>query len=114
MSPKFSLRAMTPEERQAVEALTRSRTAEWAKITLAAAAGLSPSAARRLGLSRPTIYTWVRRFNAQGRYGLENKPLTSRPEGSGLALRGHRRGFPITYAKGPSRIKFQLFGTGTG
>jgi transposase len=76
---------LTPEERQAVEALTRSRTAEArtvarAKIILAADDGLGPSAAAvRLGTSRPTISTWIKRFNAQGPYGLQDQPRAGRP-----------------------------------
>ena len=82
---RFSLRELSPEERQAVEALARSRTApartvERARIVAAAAEGLGPVAiARRLGVSRPTIYTWLKRFNLQGVAGLEDMPRSGRP-----------------------------------
>jgi transposase len=85
MSRRIFLRALTPEERQAVESLAHSRTAEAraverARIILAAAEGLNPSdAARRLGVSRPMIYTWIKRFNAQGPYGLQDQPRAGRP-----------------------------------
>ncbi len=85
MPAKVSLREPTPEERPAVDALARSRTAEAriverAKIILETAAGLGPSAvARTLGVSRPTVYTWIRRFNAQGPYGLQDMPRSGRP-----------------------------------
>jgi transposase len=85
MSRKISLRVLTPEERQAVEDLAHSRTAEArtverARIILAAADGLNPSdAARQTGLSRPTVYTWIKRFNAQGPYGLQDQPRSGRP-----------------------------------
>src|SRR5262249_55416088 len=85
MSRKISLRVLTPEERRAVEDLALSRTAEArtverARIILAAADGLNPSdAARQTGLSRPTIYPRIKRFNAQGPYGLRDQPRSGRP-----------------------------------
>jgi transposase len=85
MKAKVTLRALTPEDHQAVEELARSRTAEArlverARIILAAAAGERPSAiARTLGVSRPTIYTWIRRFNAQGPAALPDQPRSGRP-----------------------------------
>jgi transposase len=32
-----------------------------------------------LGVSRPTVYTWIRRFNAQGPEGLYDQPRSGRP-----------------------------------
>src|SRR3954454_16592766 len=85
MSNKVSLRPLTPEERQQIEALAHSRTApartvERAQIILAATEGQGPAqVARSLGVSRPTVYRWVERFNLQGPYGLEDQPRAGRP-----------------------------------
>src|SRR5919112_5197262 len=85
MSKKVSLRPLTPEERQQIEALAHSRTApartvERAQIILAAAQGQGPAqVARDLGVSRPTVYRWIGRFNLQGPYGLEDQPRAGRP-----------------------------------
>ena len=85
MSKKVSLRPLTPEERQQIEALAHSRTApartvERAQIILAATEGQCPAqVARALGVSRPTVYRWVARFNLQGPDGLEDQPRAGRP-----------------------------------
>lgn len=86
MTPaKLALRKMTAEERQTLEQLAASRTAparsvERARILLAIAAGQRPSAvARQLEISRPTVYTWIHRFNDQGAGGLEDQPRSGRP-----------------------------------
>ncbi|HEY0722796.1 MAG TPA: helix-turn-helix domain-containing protein [Pyrinomonadaceae bacterium] len=79
MRTKVSLRDVTPEERMTVERLAHSRTAavrlvERAQIILATLHGERPSAiARRLALTRPTVYTWIHRFNDQGVAGLEDR-----------------------------------------
>src|SRR3954470_12173585 len=85
MPARVSLRSLSPEERQAVEDLSNSRPAdaravERAGIIAAVAAGekVAP-AARRLGVSRPTIYRWVQRFNLQGPAGLHDMPRSGRP-----------------------------------
>src|SRR5919107_742667 len=85
MSKTVSLRPLTPEERQQIEALAHSRTApartvERAQIILAAAQDQCPTrVARALGVSRPTVYRWIGRFNLQGPYGLEDQPRAGRP-----------------------------------
>src|SRR3954470_5866762 len=85
MKPKIQLRELTDPERQELEQLAGSRTTEArlverARIVLAAAEGRRPSAiARDLGLSRPTVYTWVKRFNAQGTAALPDQPRSGRP-----------------------------------
>src|SRR5205809_1021866 len=79
------LRELTPEERRAIEGLAGSRTAparavERARIILAASGGPPIAAvARRLGVSRPTVYAWVGRFNLRGLAGLEDQPRAGRP-----------------------------------
>src|SRR5437868_7934422 len=85
MKAKVKLRELTAQERQDLEGLAGSRTAEArlverARILLAAAEGRRPSAiARDLGISRPTVYTWVARFNAQGIDALPDQPRSGRP-----------------------------------
>src|SRR3954469_25760874 len=82
---RATLRPLTPEERQALELLAHSRTAqarlvERAQILLAVADGRRPSqVATDLGLSRPTVYTWIHRSNEQGLHGLEDRPRAGRP-----------------------------------
>jgi transposase len=82
---KVALRELTAEERQALEPLASSRTAqarfvERAQILLALADGRRPSRiARDLGVSRPTVYTWTHRFNEQGLHGLGDRPRAGRP-----------------------------------
>jgi transposase len=82
---KVTLRQLTAKERQALEHLASSRTnqarfIERAQILLALADGRRPSqVAKGLGVSRPTVYTWVHRFNEQGLHGLEDHPRSGRP-----------------------------------
>ena len=48
---------------------------------LACAAGSGTSeAARRLGVSRPTVIKWRDRFAAQGIAGLDDEPRSGRPK----------------------------------
>jgi transposase len=82
---KVTLRELTSEERHALEQLAHSRAAqarlvERARILLAVADGRRPSrVAKVLGLSRPTVYTWIHRFNQQGLRGLEDRRRAGRP-----------------------------------
>src|SRR5688500_11548240 len=82
---KVTLRELTAEERQALEQLAASRTAqarlvERAPILLACADGRPPSQiAKHLGVSRPTVYTWIHRCNERGLGGLGDRPRTGRP-----------------------------------
>ena len=107
---KVTLRELTPEERQALEQLASSRTAqarlvERARILLAIADGRRPSqVARDLGVSRPTVYTWIRRFNERGLGGLEDRPRAG-PAADlhrRAARRGHRRGADRPEGPGPA------------
>lgn len=85
MRTKRQLRALTPEERTALEKLARSRTEETrrverATLILALADGERPRhLASRLGGARVTVYTWLTRFNADGLDGLANRPRSGRP-----------------------------------
>jgi transposase len=81
----LSLRGLTPDERQALEQLASSRTAqarlvERAKILLALAEGRGATeVAHDLGVSRPTVYTRIHRFNDRGLAGLGDRPRSGRP-----------------------------------
>jgi len=85
MRDRVALREMTPEEQTALEHLARSRTAQArlvqrARVLLAVRDGEGPSAAaRRLGVTRPTVYAWVARFNEAGLAGLQDRPRSGRP-----------------------------------
>src|SRR4051794_31688350 len=85
ISTRVTLRELTADERQALDQLAASRTAqarsvERARILLAIADGRRPSqVARDLGVCRPTVYTWIHRFNDRGLAGLEDRPRTGRP-----------------------------------
>ncbi len=82
---KVTLREQTAEERQALEHLASSRTAqvrfvERARILLALADGRRPSqVAKDFGVSRPTVYIWIHRFNEQGLHGLDDRARSGRP-----------------------------------
>jgi transposase len=85
MRKHVALRDVTEEERAALERLARSRTAEArlvqrAQLLLGLLDGECPSAiARRLGVTRPTVYAWIDRFNAEGVDGLHDRPRPGRP-----------------------------------
>src|SRR6478735_9357876 len=78
--------AVTDEDRQALESWTRASTVsagqrERAEIVLAIAGGDGVSgAARRLGVSRPTVIKWRERFAADGIAGLRDRPRSGRPK----------------------------------
>ena len=85
MAARVPLRPMSAEEPQALDDLLRTRTApvrlvQRARIARAAADGRSaPAIAAAVGCSRPTVYAWIRRLNAQGLAGLEERPRAGRP-----------------------------------
>src|SRR3954447_22051406 len=82
---KVTLREPSADERRALEQLAASRTAqarfvERARILLAIADGRRPGqVARDLGVSKPTVYTRIRRFNDRGLGGLDDRPRAGRP-----------------------------------
>jgi transposase len=82
---RVALRELAPEERQTLEHLASSRTAqarfvERAQILLALAAGRRPrQVAKDLGISRPAVSFWIHRFNQQGLARLEDQPRAGRP-----------------------------------
>src|SRR5690242_10916946 len=79
------LRPLSPEERAAVAALTRSRTAparrvERARIVWRASRGETPPAiAAALGLDAETVRRRIRRFNAAGLAALADRHRSGRP-----------------------------------
>ena len=83
--PPVCLRALTAEERSAVEALARSRTAparrvERARVVWRASRGETPPAiAAALGLDAETVRRRIRRFNAEGLAALEDRHRSGRP-----------------------------------
>lgn len=85
MRTKVQLRDLTTDERTALERLARSRTAETrlverAQIILALADGERPShTAQRLQMTRTTVYSWIKRFNADAIDGLHDRPRSGRP-----------------------------------
>lgn len=85
MRTKLELRAVTDEERAALDKLARSRTAEArlverAQIITGKLDGERISAmVQRLGVSRDMVYFWIKRFNAAGLAGLADRPRSGRP-----------------------------------
>ena len=81
-----SVLAISDAERATLESWVRSSTVpaghvERARIVLAVAAGAGTSgAARRLGVSRPTVIKWRDRFAAHGIAGLDDEPRSGRPK----------------------------------
>jgi transposase len=79
------LRELTAEERSRVERLAHSRAAparrvERARIIRHASQGQSaPAIADQFGLDADTARGWIRRFNAEGLAGLEDRPRAGRP-----------------------------------
>jgi transposase len=77
------LRELTAEERSAVDRLAHSRTAparrvERARIIWSAGQGEGvPAIAERLRLDAYTVRGWIKRFNAAGLAGLEDRPAAA-------------------------------------
>ena len=81
----LKLKELTAAERSAIEKLARSRTAsaravERAHIILLASRGKRvPAIARDLDVTEITVRTWLKRFNAAGLAGLQDRPRSGRP-----------------------------------
>jgi len=79
------VRSLSDEERRTIEQRAHSRTAaarqvERAKIIWLAAQGLLvPAIATRLGIHEQTVRDWLKRFNAQGMAGLDDRPRPGKP-----------------------------------
>ena len=78
-------RELTAEERSAIDRLAHARTAparrvERARIIWHASQGRgAPAIAAQLRLNAGTVRGWIRRFNAAGLAGLEDRPRAGRP-----------------------------------
>ena len=79
------LRELTEEERAQLERLASSRTAparrvERAQIVWQARQGRTTAQiAARLRLNPQTVRDWIRRFNAEGPAGLDDRPRSGKP-----------------------------------
>jgi len=77
--PEF-VRALGPEEAQAIRQLVRSRTVpagiyQRALIVTWSSEGLTPiEIAHRLPMKWDNVVKWIRRFNEQGLPGLQERP----------------------------------------
>src|SRR5499427_618365 len=81
----IKLKKLTAEEQSAIAKLARSRTAsardvERAHIILLARRGTRvPAIAKALEVTEITVRTWLKRFNAAGLAGLQDRPRSGRP-----------------------------------
>ncbi|MFD7225760.1 ROK family protein [Streptomyces sp. NPDC059892] len=79
---EMSKPVLSDRDREALRAWARGgpERSVRARIVLDAEAGLSVSgSARALGISRPTVTTWRKRYAAEGLAGLEHRPRSGRP-----------------------------------
>jgi len=85
MGKRLDIQTHSAEERDALERMTRSRTAQAravarARVVLAALEGDGVGAiAQRFQLSPATVYLWLHRFEERGLAGLADKPRGGRP-----------------------------------
>lgn len=85
MSNRAVVVELTPEERQTLEALAHSRTAPFRQvqrarvILLAAEGSTNTQIAQEVGLSRPMVAQWRRRFVRHRLQGLTDQPRPGRP-----------------------------------
>ena len=81
----LEVRALTEEERAELRRRAQSRTAparvvERARLVLGIGSGeTAPAVAGRLGLGADVVRGWLKRFNADGLAGLEDRPRPGRP-----------------------------------
>lgn len=84
MPKRIELRPLTTEERKELEQLSRSQSAEHrlverARIILSADSGeKAPSIARRIGVTPPTVYSRLKRFQTEGVAALHDMEKTGR------------------------------------
>lgn len=96
MPERVELRTLTAEEEQTVRQLARARKesirlVQRARIIVEMLDDPEVSATEaglRAGFSNPIGPTWVRRFNAEGVAGLQDKPRAGRPPTHSQAVRG--------------------------
>ena len=88
------VRAVSDEEREKLERMTRSRTVgaglvRRARIVTHALEGLkAPEIGARMGLCGATVRHWLKRFNARGMQGLEEDVRSGRPPTYSAEQRG--------------------------
>ena len=79
------IRELTGEERAQIKRQSQSRTAparqvERARILQLASQGqFVPAIAAQLGIGQDVVRLWLKRFNAEGLAGLEDRPRAGRP-----------------------------------
>jgi transposase len=79
------VRTLTDQERRTIEGLAHSRTAparqvERAKILWLSFQGLRvPTIAQRVSVHEQTVRDWLKRFNAAGMAGLQDRPRPGKP-----------------------------------
>lgn len=80
MAERVKLRALTEEEREALERMSRSRTvesrqAERIKIVRMASQGCGMTEiAKKVGVTRPRVLDWIKRFYVHGMAGWTTCP----------------------------------------
>jgi transposase len=85
MGKRLRIQAYSADDRDAVERVARSRTAqarqvERAKVVLAALEGVGGGTmAQRCHLSPATVYLWLHRYEDHGLAGLADQPRGGRP-----------------------------------
>ena len=76
---------LTPADREVLLSWTRAPSlkaglAQRARIVLLAGEGVGTNEiARRVGVSKPTVIAWKRRFAEEGLAGLDDRPKSGRP-----------------------------------
>ena len=79
------VRALSEEERRQIRRVSQSRTTaartvERAQIIQLASEGLLvPAIAQQLGIGKEVVRQWLKRFNAEGLAGLQDRPRSGRP-----------------------------------
>lgn len=79
------VRELTPEEQEHIKRVSQSRTAparqvERARVIQLANAGrFVPAIAAQLHIGQDVVRLWLKRFNADGLAGLEDRPRSGRP-----------------------------------
>jgi len=108
MSNRVALRRPTPEEQAEIQRRARSQTApirqaQRARIIaemLEDPALSATEAGRRAGLSNAVGAKWVRRFNADGLAGLEDRPRSGRPRTHSETVRSALMALALTKPEG--------------
>jgi transposase len=109
------VRELSDEERTQIRRLSQSRTAaartvERAQIIQLASEGLLvPAIAQRLDIGQDVVRQWLKRFNAAGLAGLQDRPRSGRP----ATYTPEQVGEMLAAALTPPRDRGQAFGCWT-